>query len=179
MLKHKLLWGALPLALVIILTMFWWRSPDKYDRHMKGSVDVKLIDIQTDGLQPLAEQHVTDRAEVPLASEIPKNAAESEMVAQLDADLAEFKYQNLKRLMSTPIDTLDDYQLEMIVQQIIDALPDMVGMGQMHPLDATLAHTQALARQDRELQALEVETIRQNYMNLYPFPVNSNRVDLH
>jgi hypothetical protein len=151
----------------------------KQDQYLQSSVKVKVNDSQTDRLQPLAEQRVKDHPEASPASEMPKHAAESEMVSQLDADVAEFKYQNLRRLMATPVDTLDDYQLELVVQQIINALPEMVAMGQMHPFDATLAHVQAIAKQDREIQASEFETIKQNYMNSYPFPINSNRVDLH
>lgn len=178
MLKHKVLW----VALSIVLSMCWWwlsqSEPGQVQKKPKNDQNIdnettqdpqKIRAYGADGLQPLAEESVDEEsAEMP-ASEVP----------QLDEDIAEFKYKNLKRLMSTRIDSLDAYQLEMVVQQIIIELPEMVSMGQMHPLDATFVHTQAMARNHHELQAFEVEAINKNYMDLYPFPINSGLLDLH
>ena len=100
-------------------------------------------------------------------------------ISALDDEFAEFKYQNLQRLMSSRIDTLDPYQLEMIVQQILSELPEMVSAGQIHPFDATFAHTQAVSRQGNKLQGFEVEALKRSYAELYPYPINSSLLDLH
>ena len=81
--------------------------------------------------------------------------------------------------MSTRINTLDEYELEMVVQQIISQLPEMVNLGLMHPFDATFAHTQTMSKQGHKLQEGEVKAIKRNYIDLYPFPINSGMLDLH
>ncbi len=166
-LKHKMLWAALS----IVLSMaWWWLSQSELDQALAVSVNAQPIRIYgSEKFQPLVEKVAVEKRE-----EMPPTE-----VHQLDEEFVEFKYRNLKRLMSTRIDTLDEYQLEMVVQQIINELPEMVSIGQMHPLDATFAHTQAMTRKNHEFQAREVEAINKKYMDLYPFPINSNLLDLH
>ena len=174
MLKHKMLWVALALVLIIVLTTvlsmsWWWLSQSEPDQAQTKTTNEEVVHNETDRLQLLFEGNVAKETEALPSSEM----------SPLDEEFAEFKYKNLKRLMSTRIDTLDDYQLEMVVQQIISELPEMVSAGQIHPFDATFAHTQAMLKQGHKLQGFEVEAIKQNYGDLYPFPINSSLLELH
>ena len=153
--------------------MSWWLfNYDALDQSLESPespANQQMAVEEEQSTQSKVKDIITDQNEDLPSTEVP----------QLDDDIAEFKYRNLKRLMSTRIDTLDEYQLGMVVQQIVNELPEMVSMGKMHPFDATFAHTQAMAKQDLQLQAFEVEAIKQNYMDLYPFRINSGMLDLH
>ena len=177
MLKNKMLW----IVLSVVIAMFWWW----FNQNQVGQNELNQRELNQNELsqmpknpeieqvrahgQPLAEDRMVENEEEPVSLDVPR----------LDDGIVQFKFRNLKRLMSTPIDTLDEYQLEMVVQQIIIGLPDMVSIGLMHPLDATFAHTQAMARKNHKLQAFEVEAINKSYMDLYPYPINSSVLDLH
>ena len=84
---------------------------------------------------------------------------------------AEFRLENLKRLMATPVRQVSNLEKLMIVEQILGELPYLVSEGELHPFDATLAHVKAVAHQDIELQEAEVEAIKDEYLALYPLSV--------
>jgi hypothetical protein len=81
---------------------------------------------------------------------------------------AEFRLENVNRLMSKPLSRLTAYQKHMIVEQILTELPFLVSSGELHPLDATLAHIRAKAHQQQSLPEYEVEAIRDEYIAMYP-----------
>ena len=109
-LKHKMLWVALALVLSV---SWWWPSQSELDQAPKKATYEQLIENETDGSQSLVENGVVAETEELVYSEMP----------QLDENVAEFKYKNLKRLMSIRVDALDEYQIEMVVQQLISQLP--------------------------------------------------------
>ncbi len=168
-LNQNMLRMVLSIVLAIVLTVSWWLSRSESDKASDIPKNEQTIDNKMDGLQALVEEKSVDEVD----------GLSSVVLPPMDENVVEFKYRNLKRLMSTRIDTLDEYQLEMVAQQIISQLPEMVNMGLMHPFDATFAHTQIMSKQSHRLQAFNVETIKQNYMDLYPFPINSSQLDLH
>lgn len=173
------------IVLFLVVIMFWWWSSRDTRTQGVEYQNLKYQDLEHQGVEnPENGQVITDeplnakpKVEGTLIGE--KGTPSSAEAMPLDEDVAEFKYSNLKRLMSTRMDTLDEYQIAMVVQQILNELPEMVGLGKMHPFDATFAHIQAMARQGHELQALDVEAIRQNYIDIYPFSINSGVLELH
>lgn len=173
MLKHINSWFLSFIGLVALSTLYWWSTANNLKQMLPSTVHEQSNRKISEISQPFTkEKSMSSQGSTFSPSSSSANSHEKHHET-------EFRYENLKRLMSMRTDSLDEYQLEMVVQQIIHELPKLVSLGKMHPLDATLAHTQAIAKLKHVTIKDDVETINQKYIELYPFPINTSQLDLH
>lgn len=129
-----------------------------------------------------AKQNLSSEPESPIhesAGEQLSEEMESASAHEIDDEEADFRYHNLEKLMSRSVTGMDPYEQEMLMEQIINELPEVVKSGRMHPFDAVVAHAQILKRQGVPYDHARMEALKAEYMSTYPLALRQPHSEMH
>lgn len=104
---------------------------------------------------------------------------ETSSQTHIDAEEADFRYDNLVRLMSLSVTGMEPFEKSMLMEQVLNELPKVVKSGRMHPFDAMVAHTQILKRQEIPYDHERMEALQAQYMSTYPLTIRQTHAEIH